>query len=355
MRLMKGLIKLIGVVVILIAILFAYLSWRPAQGNPQAAAPVPQLNHVFVIVMENHSLDALSPNQAPYIHHLIQSAGYDSAYDGVTHVSLPNYVALLSGRTYHTHSDNPTQTFHGPTLASQLDAHHISWQGVMESLPKTGYTGNWYPDPTPHANPVVMPKNALYAKKHDPFMLFPSLVSADARHIVPLTRLQQELKTGHVPRFVWITPNLCNDMHGQPKGSAACPSNHPAALVHLGDQFLSHLVPAIQRSPAFRGRSVIFITWDESQMPAQLWNLRQWKTWLTAGPGAPRTLSIPFGGGSVPLIAIIPGKTQPPHIALWADHYSLLKTIEEGFGLPFLGHARSSQVQPLTPLVEPRR
>ncbi len=355
MRVMKGLIKLIGVVVILIAILFAYLSWRPAQGNPQAAAPVPQLNHVFVIVMENHSLDALSPNQAPYIHHLIQSAGYDSAYDGVTHVSLPNYVALLSGRTYHTHSDNPTQTFHGPTLASQLDAHQISWQGVMESLPKTGYTGNWYPDPTPHTSPVVMPKNALYAKKHDPFMLFPSLVSADARHIVPLTRLQQELKTGHVPRFVWITPNLCNDMHGQPKGSAACPSNHPAALVHLGDQFLSHLVPAIQRSPAFRGRSVIFITWDESQMPAQLWNLRQWKTWLKPGPGAPRTLSIPFGGGSVPLIAIIPGKTQPPHIALWADHYSLLKTIEEGFGLPFLGHARSSQVQPLTPLVEPRR
>ncbi len=355
MRLIRGLIKLVGVVVVLIAILFAYLAWRPVQGTTRTTAPVPRLNHVFIIVMENHSLDALAPSAAPYIHHLVHNAGYDSAYDGVTHVSLPNYVALLSGSTYRTHSDNPTQTFEGPTLAGQLDAHHISWQGVMQSLPRVGYTGNWYPDRTPHAKPIVMPKNALYAKKHDPFMLFPSLVSVDARHIVPLTQLQHELKTGRVPRFVWITPNLCDDMHGQPKGSAECPSNHPAALVQMGDRFLSQMIPAIQHSPAFRGHSVIFVTWDESQMPTQTWNLGQWKTWLAAGPGAPRTLGIAVGGGSVPLIAIIPGKTQPPHIALWADHYNLLKTIEEGFGLPFLGHARSSQVQPLTPLVEPRR
>lgn len=351
-RCLRGIGSVVGVVVILLGALWGYLLYRPAQPQ-EAMPPMPRLNHVFLIVMENHSLDALSSRQAPYLRRLIQQSGYDSAYFGVTHVSLPNYVALLSGRTYGTHSDNPDQTFHGPTLAMQLDFHHLSWQAVMQSLPRPGYTGNWYPEKA-GTNPVVMPKNALYAKKHDPFMLFPALAKKDGRHVIALSQLKTELTRGQVPRFVWITPNLCDDMHGQPPGSSACPSNHGAALVRLGDRFLSRLVPEIEHSPAFRGHSVIFITWDEAQMPSQVTNLAQWKAWLGAGPEAPRILGIPVGGGSVPLISIIPGRRQPPHVAVWADHYNLLKTIEAGFGLPYLGHAAARSVQPLTRLVIPR-
>ncbi len=353
MKWIKGLVAVIAALAVIVLALYGYLVIRPTHSASPAAQAVPQLNHVFVIVMENHSLDALSPHEAPYIHQLIARYGYDSQYYGVTHVSLPNYVALFSGSTHHTHSDNPDQRFTGPTLAAELNQRHVSWQGVMESLPRVGYTGNWYPEPA-GTNPVSMPKNTLYAKKHDPFMLFPQVAAQDARHIVPLRTLQQELRAGTVPQFVWITPNLCNDMHGQPVGSKACPSNQPAHLVRLGDQFLAREVPLIMHSKAWQGHSVIFITWDESQMPSHIFSLSQWKNWLLAGPSAPRTFGIPVGGGLVPLIVIAKGVTHPPHLALWADHYNLLKTIEAGLGLPFIGHAASHRVVPLTPFLTNR-
>ncbi|NMP21784.1 alkaline phosphatase family protein [Sulfobacillus harzensis] len=351
---MKWFARVIAVVVIVALAFYAFLFIRPGQTVPKETAPVPHFSHVFVIMMENHSLDAMSPKEAPYIHQLVARYGYDSNYYGVTHVSLPNYVALLSGSTHHTHSDNPDQTFSGPTLVSEMDQHHISWQAVMESLPAAGYTGNWYPE-APGTNPVLMPKNALYGKKHNPFMLFPSLAEPDKTQVVPLRTLNQELTRGQVPDFVWITPNLCNDMHGQPIGSAACPSNQPQKLVAMGDQFLSKMVPEIMHSPAWTGHSVIFITWDEAQMPTKTVNLATWKRWLSAGPGAPRILGIPVGGGSVPLIVIANGVSKPRHLNIWADHYNLLKTIESGFGLPYIGHAASAQVAPLTPFLIPSK
>jgi hypothetical protein len=329
-----------------------YLRAEPRQPQSAAVPAMPHLRHVFVIMMENHSLDALSAHSAPYIHHLIKHDGYDFAYFGVTHVSLPNYVALLSGSTQGTHSDNPDQHFFHPTLITQFTRHHITWQGVMQSIPSTGYRRNWYPRQRV-TSPLAVPTDALYAKKHDPFMLFPEIARSDSDHIVPLRRLTAELRSGQVPRFVWITPNLCSDMHGQPIGSPNCPANHPQQLVRRGNRFLQQLVPQITQSRAFSGHSVIFITWDEAQTPTSFFNLGAWKRWLMPGPQSPTFLGIPIGGGSVPLIAIIPGKRQPPHVRLWADHYSLLKTIEAGFGLRFLGHAQSRQVVPLSVLVQP--
>jgi hypothetical protein len=339
----------------LFVVLGVYLAWPTHP--PDAAVPgrMPRLSHVFLIVMENHAPNTLTSSTTPYIRRLIARAGYDSSYFGVTHVSLPNYVALLSGRTDGTHSDNPNQAFTGPPLVSELNRHHISWQAAMQSLPYAGYRGNWYPEP-PGKNPVRMPINALYAKKHDPFMLFPAIRQHDASHIVPLHTLVKELATGkQVPRFVWITPNLCNDMHGQPPGSRECPSNRPYLAVRDGNRFLRWMVPLITHSSAFHGPSVLFITWDEANTPHAIWQLPQWKQWLSWGPEAPRILGIPVGGGPVPLIALIPGTRQPPHIRVWADHYNLLKTIEAGFRLPYLSHARSPSVTVLTPLVEPRR
>lgn len=351
---MKWCVRIILAMLAAAAILYAFLAVRPSAPIPKSTAFVPRLSHVFVIVMENHSLDAMSAKEAPYIHQLVSRYGYDSHYFGVTHVSLPNYVALLSGRTYHTHSDNPNQTFRGQTLASQMDSAHISWQAVMQSLPRPGYTGNWYPEPV-GKNPVLMPKNALYAKKHDPFMLFPSIFPVDRTHVVPLHTLSHELKSRQVPKFVWITPNLCNDMHGQPVGSTACPSNHPTQLVAMGNDFLARMVPEIMHSPAWTPHSVIFITWDEAQIPAHTLNLAAWKRWLGAGPSAPRTLGIPVGGGSVPFIAIAEGVTTPRRLSIWADHYNLLKTIEAGFRLPYLGHAASPRVTSLSAFLTRRK
>lgn len=347
-------LAIVSLIVAMLLALWIYLLWRPGEPQAEGGGPIPRLNHVIVIMMENHSLQTISANEAPYIHRLIATSGYDSTYFGVTHVSLPNYVAVLSGSTFGTYSDNPTQTFSGPTLATQLNRRHISWQAVMQSLPYPGYRGNWYPEPA-GTNPVLMPKNALYAKKHDPFMLFGSIAASSSQSVVPLRTFRRELHTGQVPRFVWITPNLCADMHGQPQGSRNCPAGSTGALIRDGNNFLAHLVPAITHSSIFRGHSVIFITWDEAAMPANIINVAGWKQWLLAGPEAPRLLGVPIGGGSVPLIVVIPGAKAPPHIREWADHYSILKTIEAGFGLPYLGAAKSPSVPTLGTLLRPRK
>jgi len=87
-----------------------------------------------------------------------------------------------------------------------------------------------------------------------------------AGNVVPLTQLSTDLSSGKVPQFVWISPNICNDMHG---GATACPfPNSPtdanqAALYKDGDTFLRTWVGAITHSRAWTNHSAIFITWDE--------------------------------------------------------------------------------------------
>ncbi|MGC8488879.1 MAG: alkaline phosphatase family protein [Clostridia bacterium] len=228
-RLWTGLVMLAA----LVAVLFIYVGivLHPSpRAVPAAQALPPPFSHVFVIVMENQSAAALMTNPgARYIQGLASRYAYDSAYYGVTHPSLPNYVALIAGTTYGTHSDSPSQRFSGPTLANQLDRAGISWQGVMQSLPYAGFDGAWSPGRS-EAPPT------LYAEKHDPFLLFSDLRRRDRNHIVPLTTLARELTSGRVPRFVFLTPNLCDDMHGQASGpDAACPGSNRELLVRDGN------------------------------------------------------------------------------------------------------------------------
>lgn len=349
----------LAILAVAMAVLTLYLWPGPfVRTSPTApSAAVGHLGHVFVIIMENHGPTSLLARSAPdpYIRWLMATAGTDTDYFGITHPSLPNYVALLTGRTDGTHSDNPTQTFHLPNLALQLDYAGITWQAAMQSLPYAGYTGNWYPDSTPRAPPSRTPPTALYAKKHDPFMLLPAVVQRDASRVVPLARLGQELANGHVPRLVWLTPNLCDDMHGQPDGPhAQCPISNGAKLIRDGNDFLAHWIRKIERSRAWGPTSVIFITWDESGGPRGV-SPGSIAAYKAAGPGAPDLVpGAPWlgvlGGGRVPLI-VVTDRRRPQAIGLWADHYSILKTIEASWHLPLIGHARDRDVPVLSALL----
>jgi hypothetical protein len=341
------------------AMLILYLWPGPFVRTGPAAPPlsVVRLRHVFVIVMENHGPASLLAPSAPdpYIRRLMATAGTDTNYFGVTHPSLPNYVALLAGRTDGTHSDSPTQTFQLPNLALQLDDAGITWQAAMQSLPYAGYTGSWYPDTTPHAVASVTPPTALYAKKHDPFMLFPAVVRRNASRIVPLATLGHELADNQVPQFVWITPNLCDDMHGQPDGPGAqCPVSNSARLIRDGNSFLARWIRRIQQSRAWGPGSAIFITWDESGGPRGV-TPASIAAYKAAGPGAPALVKgAPWlgvlGGGRVPLI-VLTDKMRARTIHLWADHYSILKTIEASWHLPLLGQAQDRNVPVLSVLL----
>ena len=164
------------------------------------------LGHVFVIMLENHSFSSVIGNaNAPYINSLADEYGLATNYYGVTHPSLPNYVATISGSNWFSNMDVPTQTFDHRNLVDQLEEHHIGWGAYMETMPSAGFTGTQYP-----ANA------ALYVNKHNPFILFDDVRNDPARaaKITPYTALAADLNGGNAPRFVWITPNQCHDMHG---------------------------------------------------------------------------------------------------------------------------------------------
>lgn len=341
----KRCMRALGWVIVVAAMIWGIYGFQPPHPKPVASgSSIPPFSHVFVIMMENRGPGLIGSPDAPYLTGLSRTWGYASNYFGVTHPSLPNYVALISGKTGGTHSDDPTQRFAMPTLVSQFERHHITFQAVMESLPHPGYQGNWYPPAPKKTLPITMPLHALYAKKHDPFLLVKDGILAK-NHVVPLTTLQNELQSGKVPQFVWISPNLCNDMHGQPnQAGATCPENGVQTLVRRGDRFARTWVTRIMHSSAWSGNAAIFIVWDESDLTAPVYIPSHLRRYLAAGPAAPALVpALPalgaLGGGKIPLIVIAREGPHPIRVNTWSDHYSLLRTLEESWHLPYLGHA----------------
>lgn len=317
-------------------------SSRPVNGGP------PRMGHVFVIMMENTSFDdLLSPSNpnTTFIQQLAANNGLATNYFGVTHVSLPNYIAATSGQTWGSNSDDLAQAplFDHQNLVDQFEAAGVSWKAYMEDLPFPGDTVSATPD-------------GLYVRKHDPFLMYPDVFQNPARadKVVPLTQLSTDLSTGKVPQFVWITPNSCNDMHG---GTPTCPfPSSPtdplqAALFKDGDNFLRTWVGAITQSKAWTGHSAIFITWDEGGFEDQP---PFGPTDISPGPDSPILPATPvnpatggggdlaggtvYGGGHVPMIVVARGVGHRVD-ATFAGHYSLLQTIEQNFHLPLLGNA----------------
>lgn len=343
--------KIVAVVIVLALGLYVglriFLAPESATGRTVAVAP---FSHVFIFVMENHGTASLVHNpNTPYIDHLLATKGVDTQYDGVTHPSLPNYLALISGSTQGQLTDSPTSSYDAPTVVTELRSHGISWQAVMQSIPSATYSGAWYPNAT-GSQSLATPPNALYAKKHNPFEFFTSIShSALVRHTTNLRGFARELQHGMAPDLVFITPNLCHDMHGQPNlAGASCPVSHGAQLERLGDQFLATWVKKIQSSPSWSGNAVIFILWDEANYPT---NLASLPSYLQGAPGTPRILGIPLGGGRVPLIVIDRKVKISQSVPIVCNHYCVLKTIQSSWHLGYLGATKNPQVKTLVPLV----
>jgi acid phosphatase len=146
-----------------------------------------------------------------------------------------------------------------------------------------------------------------YAKKHDPFAYYTRITSNPGRcaNIVPFNRLNPDERARTLPRFIWITPNLCNDMHD-------CP-------VSTGDRFLASLVPPLL--PSLGPGGLLFLTWDEGSSDSGCCKLAS--------------------GGHVVTIVAGPGARAGAHMAVPTDHYSVLQTIEDLFGLPRLRARRA--------------
>ena len=319
-----------------------------------------QLDRVFVIVLENHSLNSVIGDPgAPYLTSLARQYGEAADYYGVTHPSEPNYVAMISGSNWWTNTDNPANRFDHTNLVDGLEAAHISWGAYMQALPAADPLADYWPSSS----------NPLYASKHDPFALFTDIRSDPARlaGIKPYTALAGDLNSPRAPRFVFISPDQCNDMHGGVYTAVPgypetpCPYNtvndDPAdvALKHNADAFVHGAVTTIMSSRAWTPHSAIFVVADEGDYTGVTAN-GGWDSpagccdspVLPAGdpdinaawPGGL------YGGGLVPAIVIDP--SGPRHFVSTAayNHYSMLRTVEDAWHLPELGFTSDhAQVQ----------
>ena len=257
----------------------------PCGGRPLPAAYA----HVLVIVMENHGYADVAAH-SPYLNHLAAQCGLATNYRAVAHPSLPNYLAMTSGGTQGLTDDCTACSSGAPSIFQQVGAD--GWKAYEEDMPSAGYTGA---------------ASGTYAKKHNPAAYFTAVASAYATRAVPMGTpsagvLSDDLAHDTLPKFGFLTPNLCNDEHD-------CP-------VARGDAWLSRWVPAILASPAYRaGTTALFISYDEDDTT-----------------GGNRVYTVAAGP------SVAPGTTSGAAF----DHYSLLATIEDLLGVARLGSAATA-------------
>ncbi len=386
-------------------------------------AGVPHLDHVFVIMMENHSYSQILNNpNAPFINQYANSGNLATNYFAIAHPSLTNYLEVVGGSNFgvltdnepdwHNMScitnlasgipatDNPpspnicpiggtgtdaatpaidytnesqgppgtinidgihsipaaTNTY-GKTIGDQLVAAGKTWKSYQESIPLTGidnikYSDGFFTDLTNFANinPQQTPPLTnseivnLYAVKHNPFAYFRNI----QENMNPLNGLGNtvdfqganglyaNLATGNVPTFSFIAPNQCHDMHGQGNAGPFCaydPNDdgtqaglNPALIIY-GDTTVQRLVNAIHSSPVWNnGNSAIVLLWDENDYSL-----------------APITNQV------VLVVDTNYGKHGTPS-GKGYTHFSLLKSIESGLGLPCLNDACGAAVPVMTDL-----
>jgi hypothetical protein len=345
-------------------VLAAIVAAGPA-APARAASPAP-VGHIFVIVLENEDAETtFGPDSpAPYLSQQLPQQGQVlEEYYGIGHVSLDNYIAMVSGQAPNPITQSDCQNFTdflsagtGPngqeigtgcvfpanvrTVADQLEAVGRTWRGYMGSMgtpcrhPAVGTT-----DDTQQAEPGDM-----YATRHNPFMYFHSIIDEPscAQHVVDLSSLPADLASASTtPDLAFITPDLCDDGHDAP-----CADGRPGGL-ESADAFLQTWVPQILGSAAFQQDGLLIITFDEAETgdPSS----------ATAccgeqpGPNSPVPgIDGPGGGrtGAVVLSRFVePGTTN----ATPYNHYALLRTIEDAFGLEHLGFAAAEGLAPFGP------
>jgi hypothetical protein len=350
-------------VVLVVGLLVGLLQSAGAEGRERHGAPVrtatPAIRHVFVVNIENKGFAATwgPDSRAPYLAKKLRAKGVLlTHYYGTAHHSLGNYLAQISGQgpSAAIQRDCPRYTrfrVTGPrvapgqvrgagcvfpkkvrTLPQQLVRAGYSWRGYMQDMrrpcqhSRLGKRERW----------SKATRRTQYATRHNPFMYFRSITGRPAyckRHVKPLSALRKDLR--HVSRtrsLSYITPDLCHDAH-----NARCADGGPGGL-RAADGWFKRWVPRILESPAFRAGGLLVITADESE------GAREDSRACcgdASGPNVGRPGIDGPGGGLVGALVISPFVQPGSTSSTPYNHYSLLGSIEDLFGLGRLGYART--------------
>lgn len=275
--------------------------------TPCSAGPLPPVQTVFVILMENHNWSSLKGSvDAPFLNTvLLPRASYCSQYYNPPglHPSEPNYLWLEAGTNFGILNDNDPASNHQRStnhLVTLLKNAGITWKTYQEDI-----------------NGLYVPLSATnkYVARHNPFVFFDDVTGTNnpyypyaLAHIRPYPELAGDLTNHTVARYNFITPNLCNDTH-----DSCAPLYNP---IRQGDNWLAAEVPKILNSAAYQDGGALFITWDEGIS----------------------------GDGPIGMIVLSPlargaGYSNNIHYT----HSSFLRTLQDIFGVkPYLGAAATA-------------
>jgi phospholipase C len=246
-------------------------------------------------VLENHSYPEIVGNKAAAAFNRLAGRGaLLTRYYAVTHPSLPNYLALVSGSTQGITGDCTDCSVSAPNLVDALESAGRSWKTYAEGIPRPGWLGA---------------ESGSYAKKHVPFLYFRDVIDKRARlaRIVGFDALRRDVASRRLPDFALVVPDLCHDLHD--------------CDVATGDRWLGSFASSLLASGAL-GKGALFVVFDEGNFD-----------------------DVAGGGGHVAAFAVGPAIRAGVRSRQATGHYGLLRTVEDALGLRALG--RSQQVLPL--------
>jgi hypothetical protein len=263
------------------ALLAGLLAICLAPSESETAAAIPRPDHTVVVIMENHAYSELIGNPtAPYIASLRNAGASFTDSHAVTHPSEPNYLALFEGDTEGLTDDSCPHTYHAANLASVLLASGQTFLGYSESMPAFGYTGC---------------NSGTYARRHNPWVNY-----ANVPATVNLTFNSFPADYTELPAVAYVVPDLCHDMHD--------------CSVATGDAWLASRLDGYVQW-AMSHNSLFILTFDEDDGTA----LNQIAT-IFVGP-------------------MVQSGDYPARI----DHYTVLRTLEDMYGVPPTGKAATAE------------
>ena len=328
----------------------ALLATALVLGSSLAAAPsaraatvglegIPHFDHVVVLTEENESASTTFGPGSPavYLNSLRSKGVFLPNYYGTGHVSLDNYIAMVSGQPLNplTASDcaavslwtcvQPQAALAGGRhLGDQLDTAGLSWKSYQDGTSTPCFHGPYVagdtsPDPY-QGNSTTGAKN--YADRHNPFLYFPNVIGDPARcaaHQRPYTELAGDLAADALPAFSFITPDTCHDGHDSP-----CAGATTGGLAAADAWLQTELPPLLTYLASHNG--LLIINFDEGSTPG---------AGALASPSdfaCPTCASLGLGGRTAAVL-VSPRLPQGASVSTSYDHDSLLRTLEDSFGI----------------------
>lgn len=272
-------------VAVALLVLFSLIVGLGFLSSAHAQTTLPRPSHVVVVMEENHSYsEIIGSSSAPYINSLASQGATFTNSHGVTHPSEPNYLSIFAGSTFGLTSDACPKTYTSANLAQELAQAGDTFAGYSESMPNAGYTGCYYPSSS----------NALYARKHNPWVDFTNVSSSVNQ---PFTNFPSSYSS--LPTISFVIPNQLDDMH--------------SASIQQGDTWLkNHLDGYVRWAKA--NNSLLIVTWDEDDGSTS---------------------------NQIPTIFVGPMVKQGQYSEN-INHYNVLRTLEDMYGLPYANNSASA-------------